>query len=518
MGLDGDSTLQLSLDEKKVLEALKLLRVASLSELILKTGLGQDNIFRATLWLSNKGFVKREERKRFVVSIGEEGKKYLREGLAERQLINFLLEEKKPVEISRINRELELDEGAMKYSIGLLKRTGLIDIVKGSVVLKSNLMLYKSKELESERVFNNIAKGGEVELSELNEGEQRVCRELVSRGEILRIKEVSNPVFEITKGGILAKVSDNEFASGVTAEMIRSGSFRNKEFRHFDVLAKTPKIFGGRRHIMAQTIDYVRGVWVSMGFSEMRGPILESSFWNFDSLFTPQDHPAREMQDTFFLKEPKAGELPADRRLVNAVKGVHENGGNTRSSGWNYKFLEEESKKNVLRTHTTCVSARTLYRISKDSNVKKYPYRFFSVGRVYRNEALDWKHLFEFYQSEGIVIDPDANFGQLLSYLKEFFAKLGFSKVRFRPGYFPYTEMSVEPEVYDEERGEWVEFGGAGMFRPEVVVPLLGEDVPVLAWGLGFERSIAKAYDIKDIRELYNNDLGRLRKARVWER
>ncbi len=515
MVLGKDGALQLSFDEKRVLGALKSLKEASLSELVSKTGLGQDNIFRAALWLSNKGFVKREERKKEFVSLGEEGKKYQKDGLPERQVINFLLEEKVPVEIFRLNKELKLEDGAMKYSIGLLKRKGLIDIVKGRLVLKSNLILYKSKELGLESVFNKVAKSGEIEVSDLVEEEQKICKELVNRGGILKIKESSNPVFEITKEGLWAKISDVDLVGGLSGEMIRSGSFRNKEFRHFDVLAKTPKIFGGRRHIMAQAIDYVRRVWISMGFSEMRGEILQTSFWNFDALFTPQDHPAREMQDTFFVKEPKFGELPEDRRLVNGVKEMHESGGKIGSAGWRYKFLEEESKKNVLRTHTTCVSAQTLYKISKQ---RKYPYRFFSVGRVFRNEALDWKHLFEFYQSEGIVIDPDANFGQLLSYLKEFFLKLGFNKVRFRPGYFPYTEMSVEPEVYDEEKGEWVEFGGAGIFRPEVVVPLLGEDVPVLAWGLGFERSAAKAYEIKDIRELYNNDLGRLRRAKVWEK
>ncbi|MEK6904533.1 MAG: phenylalanine--tRNA ligase subunit alpha, partial [Nanoarchaeota archaeon] len=109
-----------------------------------------------------------------------------------------------------------------------------------------------------------------------------------------------------------------------------------------------------------------------------------------------------------------------------------------------------------------------------------------------------------------------ANLRHLLAYLREFFTKMGFPKARFRPGPFPYTEPSVEVEVYHPTKKEWIEFGGAGIFRPEVVEPLLGEYIPVLAWGLGLERIIVDYYGIKDLREVYSNDLKQLRGIKTW--
>ena len=239
-----------------------------------------------------------------------------------------------------------------------------------------------------------------------------------------------------------------------------------------------------------------------MGFKEMNGPVINSGFWNFDALFVPQDHPAREMQDTFFLKG--SSKLP-NKKLVNAVKKQHE-------KSWKYNWSEDVAKKSVLRTHTTVLSARTLANL-KDSD---YPVKFFSIGRNYRNEALDWSHLFEFNQSEGIVVDPNANFKQLLGYLKEFFVKMGYDKVRVRPAYFPYTEPSVEIDVYLKEKDKWIELGGAGMFRPEVVEPLMGKYIPVLAWGFGLGRVILPYYGIKDLRDFYKNDLKQLREMKSF--
>jgi phenylalanyl-tRNA synthetase alpha chain len=144
------------------------------------------------------------------------------------------------------------------------------------------------------------------------------------------------------------------------------------------------------------------------------------------------------------------------------------------------------------------------------------PAKFFAVGKCFRNESLDFSHLFEFNQTEGIVIDPDANFKHLLGYLKAFARKMGYERVRFRPAYFPYTEPSVEGDVYDPVHKKWIEVIAAGIFRPEVVKPLLGEDIPVLAWGPGIDRMITGAYGITDIRQLYQNDVKQLREMKEW--
>jgi phenylalanyl-tRNA synthetase alpha chain len=254
--------------------------------------------------------------------------------------------------------------------------------------------------------------------------------------------------------------------------------------------------------MISQARNYIRQVWLDMGFKEMDGPTVESSFWNFDVLFTPQDHPAREMQDTFFIEGSKKS---PDKKLVAKVKKSHE-------SKWIYKWEEKPSKELVLRTHTTATTARTLANL-KESDL---PAKFFSVDRVFRNEALDWSHLFELNQVEGIVVDPNATFTDLIGYLRQFYKKLGYDKIRIRPGYFPYVEPGLEVDVFHPKKKKWVELGGAGILRPEVVIPLLGKNIPVLAWGQGLERGISEYYNITDIRDLYKNDLKQLRDAKIW--
>jgi len=214
------------------------------------------------------------------------------------------------------------------------------------------------------------------------------------------------------------------------------------------------------------------------------------------------------MQDTFFIN----GKAPLpNKKLVKNIKRSHEQG-TKGSKGWQYMWDEEEAKRLVLRTHTTCLSSQTLAKLKQED----LPAKFFALGKCFRNETVDWSHGFEFNQTEGIVVDPNANFRHLLGYLKQFFKKMGFKKIRFRPAYFPYTEPSVEIDAWHPEKKVWLELGGAGIFRPEVTIPLLGKHIPVLAWGPGFDRSIMDYYQIKDLRELYKNDLTKLRKMKFW--
>ena len=291
--------------------------------------------------------------------------------------------------------------------------------------------------------------------------------------------------------------------------MLLSGSWKNKEFREYDVNVYVKPKYPAKKHPLQSMIGRIREIFIEMGFEEITGPLVESAFWNFDVLFQPQDHPARDMHDTFYIENLKEMEIHRFDELKGDVKKTHEDGGTTKSTGWGYEWDEDVAKKALLRTHTTAVTARYLSKLNK----KDLPKKVFSVGKVFRNESIDYKHLPEFYQVEGIVASEDVTFRNLLGILEEFYTSMGF-KVRYRPAYFPYTEMSVEPEVYIEERDEWVELGGAGIFRPEVVIPLLGFDCPVLAWGLGLDRVVALSLGLKDIRELYISDLNWLRKSR----
>ncbi len=255
----------------------------------------------------------------------------------------------------------------------------------------------------------------------------------------------------------------------------------------------------GKSHPISKITRRMKSIMSELGFQEMEGSIIESSFWNFDALFQPQDHPARELADTFYLDHKSP--LP-DKKLVERVAKAHE-------EGWKYKWDPKEAQKSVLRTHTTCLSARSLAAL-KD----KKPKKFFAIGRVFRNEATDYSHLAEFHQVEGIIAWDKAKFTDLLGILKEFYRKLGFEKIRFRPSFFPYTEPSLEIEVYFEEKKQWLELGGAGIFRPEVSIPLAGV-YPVLAWGLSLERPLMLALELDDIRTFYKNDADFLISSRL---
>jgi phenylalanyl-tRNA synthetase alpha chain len=314
---------------------------------------------------------------------------------------------------------------------------------------------------------------------------------------------------KIKKGQELSKEKINpDVINRLNSKMLKTGEWKNKDIRAYDVKINVPKINFGRKHFVNDAIDYIRRIWLDLGFEEMSGNIVQSAFWDLDSLYVPQDHPAREMQDTFYLN----GKAKLPTKLVEKIKKVHEDGGNTGSTGWKYKYSQQEAERLMLRTHTTVLSAIKLSQLKKED----LPAKFFTVQKNFRNESLDWKHLFEFYQVEGIVVDPNANLKHLKGYLREFYNKMGYEKVRMRPAHFPYTEPSVEVDVFDKEKNQWIELGGAGIFRPEVTTPLLGFDCPVLAWGQGMERIIVEYWQFKALRDLYNNDLKQIRELKVW--
>lgn len=248
-----------------------------------------------------------------------------------------------------------------------------------------------------------------------------------------------------------------------------------------------------------------------MGFSEITGNYAELELWNMDALFIPQDHPAREEQDTFYLDTPERIDPlefceNKDIDPHGLFQDIHENGGDTGSRGWEYEWSREKADRPILRTHTTVSTIRHLYEDPEP------PVRVFSIEKVFRNEAIDSTHLPEFYQIEGIMVEKGASFEMLIGFLKEFYSKMGFEKIRVRPGYFPYTEPSLEVDVYFNNR--WMELGGAGIFRPEVTLPA-GVKEPVLAWGLGLERLAMSLLDVKDIRQLYISDVDWLREKKI---
>ncbi|RTG83246.1 phenylalanyl-tRNA synthetase alpha chain, partial [Schistosoma bovis] len=224
-------------------------------------------------------------------------------------------------------------------------------------------------------------------------------------------------------------------------------------------------------------------------FSEMpTNNYVECSFWNFDSLFQPQQHPARDSHDTFFLADPEISDInnTVESCYIDKVRTVHSQGA-FGSRGYQSPWLIEEAEKNLLRTHTTAVSARMLHALSKKNPFT--PAKYYSIDRVFRNENLDATHLAEFHQVEGLVADFGLSLGHLKTVIRTFFSKLGLTQLRFKPAYNPYTEPSMEIFSYHPGLKKWVEIGNSGLFRPEMLRPMgLPEGLSVIAWGLSLER------------------------------
>jgi len=477
--------------EKQLL--LALTKKMTQEELTQKTNLKKDSVMHACLWLHSKGLVKIHERREVMIGLSKEGERYLENGLPEENALEVI---GKGCSIGELKKQMG-DEPS-RIAITWLLRKNLAKISNGKIT--------PSGKRKPENVLSSVKT-----LIKQNDLNQAVLKTLQQRRKLIR--EIENVVreVELTTAGkkLVGKgIRIMNQTNTLTPALIGTGKWKTIKLRKYDITAPVPSMEQGKRHFAKQSIEYIRRVWLDMGFKEMQGPLVNSSFWNFDALFTAQDHPVREMQDTFFV-EPEDGGLP-DKKLVARVKKAHEQGV-CGSTGWQYKWDPEVAKKNVLRTHTTVLSARTLAALKKDD----LPAKYFSIGRCFRNEAMDWKHLFEFNQIDGIVVDENANFKHLLGYLKEFFGKLGFERARFRPAYFPYTELSLEVDVLAHD-GKWMELGGAGIFRPEVVEPLLGKDIPVLAWGPGIGRIMMEYYGIRSLRDLYSNDVKQMREMKQW--
>ena len=483
----------------------------TLTEIVAKSKLNESEVTHALKWMQNKNLINIKSSSYDLIVLDKNALFYLKNGLPERILTNLLKD--KAMTLAQIRAHFKGKKDDINPGIGALKQRNLISIEKDKELkfkLNHNGLKYLHELLPEELLLKQLSQKHFL-VNDIKGFDKNVFESLKRRKEFIRIEPVKSKTIVLTElcKQLLEQKIELDLIETLTPEIIKNKDWKNKAFRRYDINAKVPSVYPGRRHFVNEAASYIRKIWLELGFKEMNGNLIQPSFWNFDALFVPQDHPARELQDTFFVDG--TGKLPS-KELVSKVKNVHENGSDTGSTGWNYKWNEAKSKELVLRTHTTALSAITIAALKKD----ELPAKYFSVGKCFRNETLDWKHGFEFTQVEGIVVDENANFRQLLGYLKKYYSKLGFDEIRFRPSYFPYTEASLEVEVYNKERKQWVELGGAGILRPEVVKPLLGKEVPVLAWGQGMERSIMDYYKMKDFRDLYKNDLKLLREVKLW--
>jgi phenylalanyl-tRNA synthetase alpha chain len=502
-------------DYQKIIETLSPIERAilpllpgELRELAEKSSMDESSVYRALNFLKSKDLIELKEDSKKVIELDINGIQYQKHNLPERRLLQTL-EKEKELPIRQVAKKANLTDNEAKVSIGILKKKALIQISKGNVVLNASPAELMKKSLE-ETFLEKLP----IKLDSLEPEEKFALDNLKSRKQIIEINEKKLIFAEPTSlGKEISKLNLNvDLIEQLTPKSIKSGDWKDKKFRRYDLNSQAPKVYGGKRHFVNQATDYAKSIWLEMGFKEMEGTKVQSGFWVFDALFTAQDHPVRDMQDTFFIKDAEA-KLPAEE-LVNKVKKAHE-GGVDGSAGWRTEWRKEDAKKVLLRTHTTALSAQYLKKIAE---TKEFPAKYFALGKCFRNETVDWSHGFEFNQTEGIVVDENANFRQLLGYLKQFFTKMGYEKIRIRPAYFPYTEPSLEIDAFHPTRKCWVELGGAGMFRPEVTVPIFGKHIPVLAWGPGFDRIIMEYFKILDLRDMYKNNITKLREMKFWRK
>ena len=448
--------------EKKIITSLRDNPKQSPETLEQSTQLSPDQIRRGIEWLKLKDLAIVTESKTSIISLGKNGIESFQKGLPERRLLNLL--KNGPRKLSDLQKELGFVFGP---SIGLARKNNWIEASSDQISLKISPL-----ELPGEKTLHLI-------------GDEKLSRDKIDPDDLSGL--LKRPDFIIEN---IIKTKDVILSDSAKTIMISESS------GEIDVEAKVPITFVARTHPLKDTIDEIREIFVTLGFSEILGNMTQSSFWNFDALFTPQDHPARELQDTFYLDKISAKKIGATEQIRKVSKSHKKN--------WRYQWDINEAQKMVLRTHTTCVTIKHLAENKPDEA------RIFSLGRVFRNEKVSYKHLVEFNQIEGIVIGKDANLRNLMGIQREFYKRIGITKIKFWPTFFPYTEPSLQTMVYNERLGKWIELFGMGIFRPEVTKPL-GITKPVLAWGGGIERIAMLKYGLDDVREFYNNNLGWLR-------
>ncbi|MBU3967130.1 MAG: phenylalanine--tRNA ligase subunit alpha [Euryarchaeota archaeon] len=480
--------ITLTNNEKKVLHTLSKKPKFTPVELASNSSLPIEAAMQSAFLLAEKGLCEVKETITTIYNLTKEGETYAQISLPERQII------------SSLTAPLSLDELKKKFppqmigiALGWLRKKNWARI-EGDKIIPSG----KAEPGEDENILEKLKFGP---LSELGEA----VKDLIKRN-LVEKTEKKTRIITITGSGKALEASGltiEEEIAQLTPTIITSGSWKTARIRPYNIHTPVKPVYGAKIHPYQRLINEMRQIFLEMGFTEIKGDVVQSSFWNFDALFQPQDHPAREMQDTFHL----ATECDLPGKYVAPVKEMHETGGGV-SRGWGGRWSEDVSRKQVLRTHTTAVTIKYL------ADHPEQPVKAFCIDRAYRREAIDPTHTPEFEQLEGVVMDKGVSFKNLLGCLTEFYHRMGFEEVRFRPGYFPYTEPSVEPEVYIESMGKWVELGGAGIFRKEVTLPL-GIKYPVLAWGLGVSRVAMLRLGLKDLRELYQSDIDWLRKSTV---
>jgi phenylalanyl-tRNA synthetase alpha chain len=483
--------------ERTVLPVLS--KETELSAITKASKLQEIEVMRALQWLENKKVLKINTKKKKVVLLDRNGKLYQKSGLPERKLLESLTNEF--LELSKVAKKTKLSTEEINACIGLLKRKLGIDIKKEKeLMLKlgpQGAKLIKEGSFEEQFLKNNFP----LDLEKIQDIDKLAFDDLRKRKELLKVEEQKSTTIELTAlGKKLSKVKlSGEVVNRLTPGMLKTGSWKGKSFRSYDVEINVPRISGGRRHPYNEATNIIRKSFLEMGFQEMSGPWVETAFWGMDSMWIAQDHPMREAQDTFYLDTK--GDLP-NKELVNKVKSAHETGLNTGSTGHTKEWNPEAAKELILRQHSTATTFRYFYEKKLNENCK-----YFYIANNFRNEATDATHLPEFGQAEGFIMGDNLTLANLMGFVKEFYAKLGIHKIKFKPTFNPYTEPSMECHYYNEKLGKWYALINSGIFRPESLAPY-GITKSVIAWGMGSSRIAALLTGKTKLKEIIGPEVG----------
>ncbi|GLE09647.1 hypothetical protein PINS_up021384 [Pythium insidiosum] len=466
-------------------------------------GVGHDAVVGVMKSLLGDTYVTSDELSTSFFVLKDEGKGFLVNGSPEVQVFNAIPSD-------------GVDRATLEQAVG----AATLKVGQGACM--------KNKWIRLDRADGKFYRNVESVVDEVTEQLRRVeanhgALTSVSNDEAKNLKRRNLLEVRTRKSYMIAKgpnfsLQRKKQAAGLTKEMLEGEAWKSETFKPYNFNTMGLTVGGGHLHPLMKVRAEFRRVLMDMGFSEMpTNRFVESSFWNFDSLFQPQSHPARDAHDTFFLTKP-ASCLTVPEEYYERVHDMHENGGHGSIGHGRGAFKRETSMKNLLRTHTTAISAQMLYKLANQPGGFK-PQKYFSIDRVFRNESMDATHLAEFHQVEGVVADYDLSLGDLIGVIKAFFNKIGITQMRFKPAYNPYTEPSMEIFAFHPDLKKWTEIGNSGVFRPEMLRPMgLPENVRVIAWGLSLERPTMIKYRLSNIRDLFGHkvDLENTRTAKLY--
>ena len=464
-------------------------------------------------WLCAKGCLEETARKTVVTyELTDMGKAQAETGTPAQRIFD-LLKGGESLSLPEIAEKLGLEKSDIGSAYGSLSKAGTCAMNAENKAYVKNDALPADVTETAELLKKGL--NGPIDETEMTDREKalmaRISKKRGAAGSPYKMNEREEVTYRITATGLAAKDAllkaniTGEEIGVLTPQIIASGSWKTASFRPYGLDAPVQRLIPGRHNPYANYIQWVKDKLTSLGFEEFDGPLVENEFWNGDALFMPQFHSARDIHDVYYVKEPRHCREIEEPWLSN-VANTHENGGNTGSRGWQYKFDHEFTRRQILRSQGTVLSAHQLTKA-------KVPGKYFGIVRCFRFDEVDAKHGADFYQTEGIVIGKEANLKDLLGLLKMFAVEVaGATDFKYVPGYFPFTEPSIEIHIKHPVLG-WFEMGGSGIFRPEVTKSL-GIDEPVLAWGLGIDRMAMMHLGINDIRDLFSPNIDSVRTRR----